>query len=427
MVPSTLSIDDPTLTNLIADFNILQRERERMLRTTQPNNPIVTNLNQQLISLRSSIVENIKNIKKGLIISRNSLFATANQFQSRASKVPTIERELLDINRQQSIKQEHYLLLTQKREEAMLTLAATSVGNIRVIQPPSAFKDPVEPKKILIYAFGLILGMGFPFGIIYLNGLLKEKIEYKSDVEKLTKTKILGEISKDKNKNGIVAIGKSKRTLLAEQFRFIRSSIIPFALKNESKVIMVSSGMSGEGKTFFSLNLAISFGLIEKSVVLLEMDLRKPAILSALNIKSKKGISDLLNENNSDIDSIIHKDHKIENVDIIGCGTPPEDPAELLGNENLFRIINQLRQKYDYVILDTAPIGLVSDSFMLAEMSDISIFMVRCNYSTKAQVRTIEDIRKNRRFNNPMIVLNDAEMEITYGYGPKYAAGYYKA
>jgi tyrosine-protein kinase Etk/Wzc len=268
--------------------------------------------------------------------------------------------------------------------------------------------------------------MGFPFGIVFVNDLLKEKIEFKSDVEKLTKTKIIGEISRSKNKTGIVAIGKGKRTLLAEQFRYIRSSIIPFASKSESKVIMVSSGMSGEGKTFFSLNLAISFGLVGKSVVLLEMDLRKPALLSALKIKSKKGISDLLNENSSVIDSIIHKDHKIENVDIIGCGNLPEHPAELLGNENLFKIINQLREKYDFVIIDTAPVGLVSDSFMLAEMADISIFMVRCNYSTKAQVKTIEDIRKNRRFNNPMIVLNDAEMEITYGYGPKYAAGYYK-
>ncbi|MFD2203291.1 GumC family protein [Shivajiella indica] len=426
MVPSTLNIDDQTLSELIANFNTLQRQREGMLRTTQPNNPIVQNLNQQLTSLKISILENIKNIKNGLMISRNSLMATASQFQSRASKVPTIERELLDINRNQSIKQDHYLLLTQKREEAMLTLAATS-SNSKVIDPPSAYDKPVKPKKTLIYIFGIFLGLGIPFGFIYVKDLMDDTIRLKSDVQHLTSTQILGEISNNKENLGILALRPGKKTLIAEQFRFIRSNLAPIIFKTKGKVIMVSSGMSGEGKTFFSLNLAVSFALTGKKVALLEMDLRKPALLSALKIKAKRGISDLLRENKSDVHSIIHKLHNNENVDLIGCGSIPENPSELLANPTLFEIIEKLKESHDYLIIDTAPVGLVSDSFMLSEISDLTIFMVRCNYTTKAQIHTIEDIRKNKRFKNPMIVLNDAEMEITYGYGPKYAAGYYKA
>lgn len=425
MVPSTLNILDPTLSELITSFNELQRRREGMLRTTQPNNPIVLDLTQQLTDLRNNILENIKNIKNGLIISRNSLTTTANQFQSRASKVPTIERELLDITRKQSIKQDHYLLLTQRREEALLSLASSS-SNSKVIDPPSAYDDPISPKKLLILIFGIILGFSAPLGIIYAKDLLDDTIRIKSDVEALTSVPILGEISHQKQKGEVLSVSKGKKTLIAEQFRFIRSNLATYTLKNASKVIMVSSGMSGEGKTFFSINLAASFGLTGKTVALIELDLRKPALLSSLKIKSKRGISDLLMDNQTDISKVFIQKPEIENVTIIGAGTLPDNPAELLSGPTLQNIIESLKSKFDYIIIDTAPVGLVSDAFMLSELVDTSIFIARCNYSSKAQIRTIEDIRKNKRFDNPLLVLNDAETEITYGYGPKYAAGYYK-
>jgi tyrosine-protein kinase Etk/Wzc len=410
---------------LITSFNELQRRREGMLRTTQPNNPIVVDLTQQLTELRGNILENIKNIKNGLIISRNSLTATANQFQSRASKVPTIERELLDITRKQSIKQEHYFLLTQKREEALLTLASSS-SNSKVIDPPSAYEDPVKPKKLLIYLFGMMLGFAAPIGLIYTKDLMDDTVRMKTDVEALTSVHIIGEISHQKQKGEVLSVAKGKKTLIAEQFRFIRSNLATLTSKSNSKVIMVSSGMSGEGKTFFSLNLAASFGLTGKSVALIELDLRKPALLSSLKLKSKYGISDLLSENSIDVSKIFLHKPGLENVTLIGAGQIPESPAELLSNYALLEIIEELKEKFDYIIIDTAPVGLVSDAFMLSEMVDISIFIARCNYTKKAQIRTIEDIRKNNRFKNPLLVLNDAESEMTYGYGPKYAAGYYK-
>lgn len=427
MVPSTLSIQDPTLSGLITQFNQLQRERERMLRTTQPNNPIVLNINQQLTSIRTSILENLRNIKNGLIISRDNLNATDNQIRSRASQAPTIERELLDINRQQGIKQQHYLALVQKREEAILTLAATSVNNSKVIEAPSSTNLPINPNKKLIYAFGLIMGLAIPFGLIYIKDTWQDKIQLKSDVERITSTKILGEISRNKGVDSMIAIAKGKRTMIAEQFRFIRSNLAFTTYNKSTKVIMVTSGMSGEGKTFFSLNLAISLGLVDKKVAVLEFDLRKPAMLSSMGINAPIGLSDYLEEDQYKLDDIIHPLPIAENVSVLGCGKIPENPSELMASEKLVQMLDELSHRFDYVIIDTAPVGLVSDSFFLSELADVTIFMLRYNYSTKAQVKTVEDIRKHKKFKLPLIVLNDAEAEMIYGYGGTSGKKYYHA
>jgi len=426
MVPSTLSIQDPTLTGLIANFNQLQRERERMLRTTQPNNPIVLNITQQLTSYRSSIIENLRNIKTGLKISRNNLQATSNRSQSRASQVPTMERELLDISRQQGIKQDHYLYLIQKREEAVLTLAAGTTSNSKIIDPPTPSDSPVSPKKLLIYAFGLIMGLAFPFGLIFIKDLWQEKIQLKADVEKITSTKILGEISRNKESAAGIAISRNTRTLIAEQFRFVRSNLAFHTYKKPNKVIMVTSGVSGEGKTFFSINLGISLALVDKKVIILEMDLRKPAMLAAIGMEATFGLTDYLSSKELILNDLIQQVTSTENLSVIGCGTVPENPAELMMNERLIQLIEELASKFDYIIIDTAPIGLVSDSFILSDLADVTIFMVRYNYSTKTQVKTIEDIRKNKKFKMPLIVLNDAKLDVTYGYSATNGKNYYQ-
>jgi tyrosine-protein kinase Etk/Wzc len=426
MVPSTLTIQDPTLSGLIENFNMLQRERERMLRTTQPSNPIVINLNQQLTSLKSSILENLRNIKRGLEISRDNLRNTSIQTQNRASRAPTLEREFQDISRQQGIKQEHYLFLIQKREEAVLTLAATSMSNSKVIQPPTPTDIPVSPNKKLIYAMGLILGFAFPLGFIYALDLWQQKVQFRSDVEKLTSTKILGEISRNKSNQGVIAIAKNKRTMIAEQFRFIRSSFAFFTYKKPNKIIMVSSGMSGEGKTFFSLNYAISLAITGKKTVVLEFDLRRPALIEALKLPFEAGLSDYLQNEDISLDTILKPIPGNENVFVIGCGAIPENPAELMMSERLVHMLEKLSADFDHIIIDTAPVGLVSDAFVLSEIVDVCIFIVRYDYSTNAQVRNIEEIRKEGKFKIPMIVLNDAKLETAYGYGATYGKDYYQ-
>ena len=427
IVPSTLSINDITLTELINSFNNLQRERERMLRTTQPGNPIVVNLNQQIASLRTNILENIRNIKNGLLISRNSLAESSGQFQSRASKVPAIERELLDITRKQQIKQEHFILLTKKREEAALTLAATSTSNSKTIDPPSPSDFPVKPKKIIIYGAGLIIGLLIPFGFIYARDIIQEKIEFRTDIEQLTSARILGEISRNKATEGIIAISENRKNLISEQFRFIRSNLLAATNRKNNQVIMVSSGISGEGKTFFSVNLALSLGLIGKSVAVLELDLRRPAMLKALGINAQKGIAEYLAGEIKKTENIANKIQNSPNVTFFGSGQTPSNPAELMAGEKLHALIEELKKSHDYVIIDTAPVGLVSDAFAFEDIADITIFMLRYNHSTKAQAKTIEDIRKNKKFKNTLIVINDAKLELTYGYGASYAKDYYHA
>lgn len=425
-VPGTLTVSDPTLNQLISDFNRLQQDRERMLRTTQPNNPIVINISEQLSSLRNSIVGNLRHIKNGLVISKNSLQSTSNQFQSRASKVPTMEKELLDINREQSIKQQHYLLLVQKREEAVLTLAAASVGNSKTIGEPISSEFPVKPNKKIILAFGLIIGIALPFGLIFIKDQWQEKIQFKSDVEKMTKTPILGEISRNKSTEGIIAISKNRRNLIAEQFRFIRSNLAFSTYKKPNKTILVTSAISGEGKTFFSVNLAITIGLTGKSVVVLEFDLRRPALISGLGMETKNGLSEYLNSPNMQIKEIIQPIASAENVDIIGCGKIPENPAELMMDEKLHKLFSELNKSYDHIIIDSPPIGLVSDSFIFADFADVTIMMLRYNYSGKIELKTIEDVRKNKKFKQPLLVLNDAKPEMIYGYGAKNATKYYQ-
>lgn len=425
-VPGTLTVSDPTLNNLISDFNRLQQDRERMLRTTQQNNPIVINISEQLSSLRNSIVENLRHIKNGLIISKTSLQATSNQFQNRASKVPTMEKELLDINREQSIKQQHYLLLVQKREEAVLTLAAATVGNSKTIEEPTASEFPVKPNKKIIFAFSLILGLALPFGLIFIKDQWQEKVQFKSDVERLTKMPILGEISRNKSSEGIIAISKNKRDLISEQFRFIRSNLAFTTYKKPNKSILVTSAISGEGKTFFSINLAITIGLTGKSVVVLEFDLRRPTLMSALGMETKKGLSEYLNTENIEIKSIIQTLISVENVDVIGCGKIPENPAELMMNEKLITLITVLSKSYDYIIIDSPPVGLVSDSLIFAEFADVTIMLLRYNYSGNLQLKTIEDIYRSKKFKQPLLVLNDAKPEMIYGYGVQNSTKYYQ-
>jgi capsular exopolysaccharide synthesis family protein len=189
---------------------------------------------------------------------------------------------------------------------------------------------------------------------------------------------------------------------------------------------MVTSGVSGEGKTFFSINLGISLGLVDKKVVILEFDLRKPAMLTALGMKAQIGITDYLGSDKYILDDLIHPVSSTGNLSVIGCGNIPENPAELMMGEKLIQLLEELSNRFDHVIIDTAPIGLVSDSFILSELADVTIFMVRYNYSTKAQVKTIEDIRKHKKFKMPLIVLNDAKLDMTYGYSATYGKNYYQ-
>ncbi len=425
LVPSTLTIQDPTLIQLITKFNDLQLERERMLRTTLPNNPLVRDLNEQLSSLQLNILENLHNIKNGLVITRKSLQSSSGRFRSQIQKVPSIERELLEINRQQGTKGNLYLYLLQKREESALALEIT-VSKSRMLDPATPEDYPVSPNKKLIYLLALLIGLGLPFSIIYIKDALNDKILSKKDIYHGTSTPILGEISLNSTGTKLVVTQESG-TAIAELFRLVRSNLQFATAGKENRVVMVTSSTSGEGKTFFCINLAASLTLIGKKVVLLELDLRKPSLLKQLELPHGIGISDyLVSGGQVSIEDVIKPFNAVPGLYIASCGSIPPNPAELMMSQNLEHFVNELKGSFDYVIIDTAPIGKVADAFSLSSLIDSTIYVVRYNYTAKGQLELIEDIYKNKKLKHPMIVINGAKEGAKHAYGYGYSYGYSK-
>jgi capsular exopolysaccharide synthesis family protein len=418
VVPSTLSIQEPTLLNLITKFNDLQLEKERMLRTALPSNPLVQDINEQLATIQLNILENLHTIKQGLVITRKNLQSTTGRFRSQISKVPSIERELLDINREQGTKGNLYLYLLQKREESALALEAT-VSKSRMLDPAIVDDIPVSPKKSLIYLFAVIVGLGVPFSGIYIKNELNDKIQVKRDVQRLTRTPLLGEISRSTTGSNLV-VTKESTTSIAELFRLIRSNLHFATAGKENKVMLVTSSKSGEGKTFFSINLAASLALIGKTVVLLELDLRRPTMAKQLGVKPSLGITNyLIAMDKYSIEDIIKQHKTVRGLFIALSGSIPPNPSELMTSKNLANFITELREKFDYVVIDSPPIGQVADAFSLSSIVDSSIYLMRYNYTTKSQVELIDDIYVNKKLPHPMIVLNDSKEASSYGYKSK--------
>ncbi|MDO6390992.1 polysaccharide biosynthesis tyrosine autokinase [Pontibacter sp. BT731] len=420
LVPSTLNIKDPTLQDLINRFNELQLERQGLLRTMQPNNPLVANLSDQLSNLEVNILENIRNIKQGLIITRNNLQKSYAQFQTKKQLVPSIERDLLEINRQQGTKEGLYLYLLQKREESALSLAA-DVSNIKIIDEAMVSLDPIKPVKKLVYLVAIILGFVLPVAFIFLKDQLNHSIQHKKDVENVTETPILGELAHNSNKESLV-VTDMNRTSVAESFRLIRANLQFATVGGENRVILITSSMSGEGKTFFSLNLAASLVLTGKRVIVLDFDLRKPKLMQYMGIKHEKGITNYLISETPSIDEIVVQLPQIPDLFLVGSGPIPPNPSELMLHPRVDKLIEDLKAVFDYVIIDTSPIGQVSDALALSPYIDSSIYIVRYNYTAKEQIEIIDDIYRSRKLKFPMIVLNDAKKQNGYGYG--YGYGY---
>ncbi|MDO6439506.1 polysaccharide biosynthesis tyrosine autokinase [Cyclobacterium sp. 1_MG-2023] len=421
-VASNLSIIDETLTNLVDEFNRLQNERQRLLRTVQPNNPLVTTIEGQLENLKNNIGTNISNMKNGLRIESQNLKFNLDQINSRISNVPEIERGLLELSREQSRKQTQYNYLQSKKEEANLSLATTTVSNARVIDKAASSGSPVKPNKMVILGMALIVGFICPLGIVYIKNALNSKITHKSQVQDITEVPILSEISNYPNGGELLAISEKRRTPIAEQFRLLRTNLKFVSDGKKERVLMITSSISGEGKTFFSLNLGASLSIAKKKVVVLEFDLRKPALLKSVNMKTKLGIADYLSNDDVSIDDIILDFKKVDGLSLIGCGNIPEDPAELTLGDKVEVLINHLKERFDYIIIDTAPVGTVTDAFNLAPYCDRTLFMVRYNFTKKENLIFMEDIDIKNKLRNTSLVMNDAKQTNGY-YG--YSYGYY--
>lgn len=420
LVPSSLNIQDPTLNGLIAKFNELQLERQRMLRTIQPSSSLILNIDDQLSNLRVNIQENLNNIKNGLRITSDNLKANSAQFQSKIRQVPSIERELLEINRQQSVKQAIYLFLLQRREEAGLTLASTK-SKSRIIDSATADDYPFNTSKSSTYMVAIALGLLIPFAFIYVRNMLNDKVTHRKEVEQATHVPVLGEIFHRENKKSI-QITEGNHSVIAESFRLVRSNLHFASKGTENKVILVTSSRSGEGKTFISINLAASLALSGKKVVILGFDLRKSMLMHDLGLPDRLGITDYLISHDLSVEKLVVPLEETPRLFAIGSGTAIPNPAELMMSTKVGQLMGELRNKFDYIVVDSPPVGQVADVYNLVPYSDSSIYIVRYDYTFKDQLAIIEDIYQNNKLNQPLIVMNDAKK--TNGYVHGYGYGY---
>ena len=440
VLPSNVGLQDAALIGAIERYNEMLMERKRLLRTSTENNPTIVNLDTSIRAMKANVQATLEGTLQGLMITKESLDREASRYSRRISNAPGQERAYVSIARQQEIKAGLYLMLLQKREENAIALAATA-NNAKIIDEAIADDIPVSPKRSMIYLIALVLGVGIPVGIIYLVELTKFKIEGRADVEKLTSVPVVGDIplTDEKNdKNGSIAVFENKNNLMSETFRNIRTNL-QFMLDNDQKVILVTSTISGEGKSFVSSNLAISLSLLGKKVVIVGLDIRKPGLNKVFQLSNKeRGITQYLSNPETDLMELVQPSDVNKNLFILPGGTVPPNPTELLARNGLDRAIETLKKNFDYVILDTAPIGMVTDTLLIGRVADLSVYVCRADYTHKAEYTLINELSFEKKLPNLCTVINGVDLKKRkygyyygygkygkhYGYGKRYGYGY---
>ncbi len=423
--PSTLGIDDPVLLAQINKLGELQLIRDNLLATTTPLNPVLAPVNQQLETTRASIRSSISNIYKALRISQVDLQKYDAHFQESIKKVPGQERQLISIKRQQTIKESLYLYLLQKKEEAALSYAS-AIADSRTVDPAFYSKIPVKPKGAFIYLASLLAGLILPIGYIYLKDILNVKIQNREDILTTTTAPIVGEIFFNEEAQAIV-VNESSRTAVAEQFRSIRTNMQFLHGKQTDgvgRVTLFTSGMSGEGKTFVASNIAAALAISGRRTVLLELDLRKPKVSKYLNLLNIVGLSNFF-IGAAKIDQILQLTNISPNLYVIGSGPLPPNPSELLVRPDVESLMTYLKANFDDILIDTPPIGLVTDAQILSRFADVTFYILRQGISFKEQVKNIEYLYKGDKFKNLNIILNGVRLDGQHGYGYGYGYGYY--
>ena len=423
LVPSGSGINEPSLAEMIQTHNKLVLERERQSERLGPKNPIPVDLGNQISNLRASLLANIGNLKQAYRIALNDITSKDAELNARIRNIPQIQKNLVQIQRDQSVKEQLYFLLLQKREESSITLAST-IPDSRSIEKPRS-TGIVSPKKVLIMTIAFLLGLLIPIGIIYLINLLNNKIESKDEVEQKCKAPLLGEISYVKKEASPIVVQKGSRSIVAEQFRVIRTNISFTRPGHSPKCILVTSHRPEEGKSFVSLNLAASYALLNKKVVVLEFDLRKPRLSAALNIHSEAGISNYLAGGTVAIDNILHEvDGFEQRFWLLPTGPIPPNPAELILGDKMKQLMEELHKRFDYIILDTPPYGLVTDSSLLATFADISVVVLRQGFTFNWVLQELNKKLADNPTQSQYTVLNRVGEKGRYGSYKHYGYGY---
>ena len=435
-IPSNVGLTDASATTLINEYNKIALQRNQLLHTASENSPTVTPLTAQLDDLTSSIRRAMKQARASMEIQRNSIASQAGKYQGQIGSSPEQERMLNQIGRQQEVKSGLYLMLLQKREENSISLAATADKGKLIDEP--IFSGKISPKNAMIFLIALVIGLAIPAGILFLIQFFRYKIEGHEDVEKLTSLPILADIavaSESAKSKADIVVHENRNNLMEELFRGLRTNL-QFILKENEKVILFTSTTSGEGKTFTASNVAISFALLGKKVLLVGLDIRKPRLAELFELDDHHhGITNLLVKDHNtweEINSQILASGVNANLDLLMAGPVPPNPSELIARHSLDGIFEHLKEHYDYILVDSAPVGLVSDTLQIGRIANATIYMCRADYTPKSSFDLINSLSHEKKLPNISIVLNGVDLSkkkygYYYGYGKYGKYGKYGA
>lgn len=424
VLPSSILPGDMVFTGLMDKYNALLLDRDRRLLGVTETNPVITNLDKQIKNMRTDMLANLISTKNGLMISKAQLEGQMKSAEGKVQQVPATERNYLNLARQQQIKQELYIYLMQKSEETAIS-KTSNIANSRTIDPPKSEFKPFSPKKSVVALIGLFIGLAIPIGIIYLLEVLNDKINTKEDILETTEVPILGEISHSDDSANL-AVSDNSRSAISEQFRALRTNLSFYHNENEkTKVILLTSSMSGEGKSFVAINLGNVLAITGKRVLLMELDLRKPGMSGKLNTPNGVGFTNYIVDKNLSAKDIVKPLSIHEDLFIVSSGPIPPNPAETLLNSRVKDLMEELRAQFDYIIIDAPPIGIITDAQLLEPYADVCLYLVRHKFTRKNQLHIVDDLFRSKKMKKVGIVINDIVLSDSYAYGYGYGYGNY--
>lgn len=413
VIPANVGLKEEKLTTAIDEYNSLLAERRRLLRTSSENNPAVINLNDGILTMQKSIQTTVASTLKGLQITQNDLERQMRQFTDRISSAPQQEREYINLARQQEIKSRLYLVLLQQREENILSLGLTTDTG-RIVEETLADNAPVSPKKKIVALAALFLGLCIPAGVIFLFDQFGSKIGKRSDLEKQSNVPFLAELPHNQqNQKEHLAVRENQNGPMEEAFRTLRTQLL-FQLDTADKVILFTSAQGEEGTTFVASHTAASLAFLGKKVVVVDMNLRRPGLPQYFSLPTDaKGMTDYLNAPKQvRLLDLVQPSAVHANLDVLPGGALATNSTELVGQEAFADAIRQLKEKYDYVILDTAPLPLVTDTVLIGRTADICVFVCRAGVTPKSACDYLNTLSREQKFPKLAVLLNDVE---TYG------------
>lgn len=418
-----VSAEIPGASSTIATYNTLILRRMDLKQSAKGDNKNLKQLEAQIDAMRTSINTALDRAYQTSRVAIKDAQAEVNKAQGKLGNIPTQEREFLSLKRQQEVKQQLYLFLLQRREETAM-LIANAVPKGHIVDNAYSLSEPISMKKRVIYLLALIVGMFIPIVLLYLQKLLRNKFESRKELESLTNLPILGEICVDNSGRELV-VGDRDTSSTTELFRLVRSSLQFMLNDADDKVVLVTSTRSGEGKSFISVNLAASLALLEKKVIIVGMDIRNPRLGQYLGV-SGKGLTMYLSQRDVTIDDIIAPSGKVNGLDVIVGGPVPPNPGELLTSEKVDKLFETLRERYDYIIVDSAPVGMVSDTFNLVRVTDATVYVCRANYTALADINFANSVNEEKRLPKMSFVVNGTTVTRGYGYGYGYGSSNHK-